>query len=339
MKIFSTAAIFVITSLLVFFPNVTFSQESVTSNLYQSMAQHGVNFGYVTEAAPFQIQLQEQFMAKPEPEVRVPLKPLTQKNIVSDYVVINTNDYGDGSFRRAITDANSNPGLDRITFNIPGGNVQTIKPLSQFPIITDSVIIDGTTQFGYNGTPLIEIDGSFCPAGSIGLVITAGKSIVRGLIINSFIANGSAGGMGIVLDSKGGNIIEGNYIGTDATGNSAKGNGGSGIAIFGASSGNLIGGTTVAARNVISGNSLSGIQISTGSAGGNKIKGNYIGITATTWDSLGNHGNGIFIDAIGDTVGGDYSTAKNIIADNHYPGIFLGSNAANTVIQGIQSDG
>ncbi len=334
MKIFSTAAVFVITLLLIFFPNATFSQELVKSNLYQSMAQHGVNFGKVSEDAPFQVQLQKQFVAKTEPEVRVSLQPITRQNIVSDYVVINTNDYGDGSFRRAITDANSNPGLDRIIFNIPGVNVHTITPVSQLPSITDSVIIDGATQFGYNGTPLIEIDGSSCNAGSNGLVITAGKSIVRGLIINSFIANGNSGGMGIVLDSKGSNIIEGNYIGTDATGNSAKGNGGSGIAIFGASSGNLIGGITAAARNVISGNNLSGIQISTGSAGGNKIKGNYIGITATTWDSLGNHGNGIFIDAIGDTVGGDYSTAKNIIADNHYPGIFLGSNAANTVIEG-----
>jgi hypothetical protein len=316
------------------FFNQTFSQGSPTSNLYQSAARRGVMSEDAGVAAPIRKQPQQLSETKIEPEVLVPLLPLNQQGILTTYIVTNTNDTGVGSFRRAITDANANAGLDRIVFNIPGGTVHTIMPLTTFPNITDSVIIDGSTQPGYVGKPLIELNGSLAPVGTNGLVIKAGHSIVRGLVINRFIANDVFSGMGIVLDQKGGNIIEGNYIGTNAAGDTAKGNGGSGVAIFGASSDNLIGGTTAAARNVISGNTMSGIQISTGSAGSNRIKGNYIGISATTWDSVGNLGNGIFIDAIGDSVGGDFSVAKNIIADNVMPGIALASNAMNTVIQG-----
>jgi hypothetical protein len=46
---------------------------------------------------------------------------------------------------------------------------------------------------------------------------------------------------GIRLDSSG-NIIQGNYIGTDATGSTAQGNGQYGVFVLGTSS-NLIGGT------------------------------------------------------------------------------------------------
>src|SRR5262245_3821998 len=54
----------------------------------------------------------------------------------------------------------NNPGTDSIAFNIGGGGVQTISPTSALPIITDAVVLDGTTQPGFAGTPLIELNGS-----------------------------------------------------------------------------------------------------------------------------------------------------------------------------------
>src|SRR5262245_8794471 len=65
-------------------------------------------------------------------------------------VVTNTDDGGPGSLRQAILDSNlSGEVLDTITFDIlPHGNVHTISLLSPLPIITDSVIIDGSTQSG-----------------------------------------------------------------------------------------------------------------------------------------------------------------------------------------------
>src|SRR2546430_2551126 len=70
--------------------------------------------------------------------------------------VSNVNDTGPGSLRQAIDDANQNSGADTIVFNIPGGGVHTIAPLTPLPMITDPVVIDGTTQPGFAGTPIIE---------------------------------------------------------------------------------------------------------------------------------------------------------------------------------------
>ena len=55
------------------------------------------------------------------------------------YDVSNTNDTGDGSLRKAITDANANPGHDTITFSTSG----TITLGSALPQITDDVTITG----------------------------------------------------------------------------------------------------------------------------------------------------------------------------------------------------
>src|SRR5262245_63289792 len=75
--------------------------------------------------------------------------------------VTNTDNTGPGSLRDAITQSNASVGvLDTIAFDIPGAGVQTIIPTGILPTITDPVIIDGTTQPGFAGTPLIEIDGT-----------------------------------------------------------------------------------------------------------------------------------------------------------------------------------
>ena len=75
------------------------------------------------------------------------------------FTVTNTNDSGAGSLRKAILDANANVGTDAIAFNIPGSGVRTINLLSQLSNLSDPVIIERTTQPGFSGTPIIEING------------------------------------------------------------------------------------------------------------------------------------------------------------------------------------
>src|SRR5215471_4467519 len=74
-----------------------------------------------------------------------------------------------GSLRKAIIDANNNPGLDTIDFNIPGAGVHTITVTVALPGIGDPVIIDGYTQPGTiqntlansnNAVLLIQITGT-----------------------------------------------------------------------------------------------------------------------------------------------------------------------------------
>ncbi len=57
------------------------------------------------------------------------------KVYAATFTVTNTNDSGAGTLRQAILDANANPGLDTITFNIPGAGPFSIKPLSALPAI------------------------------------------------------------------------------------------------------------------------------------------------------------------------------------------------------------
>ena len=186
-------------------------------------------------------------------------------NLGTAYTVTNTNDDGEGSLRWAITESNNNPGTDTIVFNIGEGGYYTITPLSALPEITSPVLIDGTSQPGYAGTPIIEISGYQAGEGLSGLVISVGDSTVRGLIINQF------SGYGIRLIDQGNNIIQGNYIGgvnyiISEIGNNLEGlagqfffgngNGEGGILIESAN--NLIGGYT-SERNIISGNARTGV--------------------------------------------------------------------------------
>src|SRR5439155_9399819 len=73
------------------------------------------------------------------------------------FVVTNTNANGPGSLFFAISDANETPGADLITFNIPGPSPYVINQTVPLPTVTDPVTLDGTTQPGFAGTPLVEL--------------------------------------------------------------------------------------------------------------------------------------------------------------------------------------
>ncbi|HYY41176.1 MAG TPA: hypothetical protein VE775_00505, partial [Pyrinomonadaceae bacterium] len=238
---------------------------------------------------------------------------------IGSTTVTNTNDDGPGSLRQAILIANGNPGADTIRFSI-GSGAKTITPLSPLPPITGPVTIDGTTQPGYAGTPLIEINGQLAGPQTAGLKLLGGNSRVRALVINRFSV------AGIVLTAGGGNFVDGNYIGTDLSGlnpRPAAPNGAiesQGILID-SSLNNTIGGTTVAARNVISGNRDVGVLIERSgrvTPTGNLVQGNYIGLSANGGTAFGNGVNGVvFLTGSNNIIGGTTAGARNIISGNN----------------------
>lgn len=241
----------------------------------------------------------------------------------SQIVVSNTNDSGAGSLRQAILDANTNTGTDTVVFDIPGSGARTISVLSALPDITDPIIIDATTQSGFAGTPIVEVNGA--AAASNGLVVKAGGSTIKGLVINRF------SGFGIWLFFCDNNTIQGNYIGVDPTGTLGRSNS-NGI-FFSASSNNLIGGTTTAARNLISGNSFAGIETN---GANNLVQGNFIGTNAAGTGAIPNGANGLQISNGGpssanNVIGGTAPGAGNLISGNP-TGIRV--NAPATSIQG-----
>src|SRR5690349_24377722 len=79
---------------------------------------------------------------------RLSLERLEDRTAPAVFTVTGTADTGAGSLRQAILDANAAPGADTIQFAIPGSGVQTIRPATLFPVITDAVTIDGYTQPG-----------------------------------------------------------------------------------------------------------------------------------------------------------------------------------------------
>ncbi len=133
---------------------------------------------------------------------------------LNTFVVTNTNNTGAGSLRQALADAQALAGADRIEFAIAGGGIKTITLASALPTITDDVVIDGRTQPGYAGTPLIQITTSAGNThGFTFATSTPAESGVYGLSIYGF-ANGS-----ISVSGDKNLTIESNYIGLNASGN------------------------------------------------------------------------------------------------------------------------
>jgi hypothetical protein len=231
------------------------------------------------------------------------------------FSVTNTNDDGPGSLRQAILDANATPGKDTINFNI-GFGAQSIKPMGGLPTITDPVIIDGTTQPGFSTSPIIALEGVY--GGVDGLRISAGGSLVQGLVINNYL-----GGAGIRLTTLGSNVIRGNYIGTDLTGAIGVPNG-IGLLID-TSSHNTIGGTDASDRNVISGNH--GVGVSIFRAEFNQLAGNYIGVNASGTGVLRNDNGIVIAEASNNLIGGSISGARNVISGNLSVGILVSGSS------------
>jgi hypothetical protein len=237
--------------------------------------------------------------------------------LAATFTVTVNSDSGAGSLRQAILDANANPGADLITFNIPATGVQTISSYGGMLQVTDPVTIDGTTQPGYAGMPLIVLDGKGRP----GLLITAGNSTVRALVVMD-CGTASAPASGVVLSTNGGNVIAGCFIGSDATGTN------SGYQIKNSLDGirldnspnNVLGGTNASDRNVIMGNGGSGITISGAGASNNLIQGNFIGLNRTGAVGWGNGSssfnvpNILITNAPNNTIGGLVAGARNAIA-------------------------
>jgi titin len=187
------------------------------------------------------------------------------------------------------------------------------------------VTIDGTTQPGFSGTPLIELDGAGAGSTANGLTVSAGHSTVEGLVINRF------SGDGILLQGQGSDLVVGNYIGTDVTGSLALGNVGNGVEIRG-NFNTTIGGTTAQARNLISGNLGDGVFLFLGDS--NVLKGNFIGTDVTGTKALGNGNSGVEMEGVTNTtIGGTAAGAGNLISGNRAGGIFM-FNGHNNVVQG-----
>ncbi|WP_168221729.1 beta strand repeat-containing protein [Aquisphaera giovannonii] len=172
----------------------------------------------------------------------------------------------------------------------------------------------------------------------IQLVGASNNTIGPGNVISG---NGfsDAPGSGVNINGSGAasNLVQGNFIGTDAAGQSAVPNAGDGIIIQSAAGNNTLSG------NVVSGNSRSGIELSGADVAGNAISDNKIGLNVGGNSAVGNGLDGILVSgASRNTIGPGNVLSANGTGGQQGAGVnFTGSGATGNVVQGnfIGTDG
>ena len=235
----------------------------------------------------------------------------------TQFTVNSASDPGDGTcneeqctLREAIAAANADPGVETIRFAI-GTGAALISPASALPIVTEPVVLDATTQPGYDGAPLIRVNGTSAGANTPAFEITAGDTTVRGFVLTGFTWDG------VKMHERGGNTVEDNYIGIywNGEGFSVAGNGTYGVLADFDSEENLI------RRNVIGGNGFgaggpySGIGIWHDS-NENQVEDNDVG-TAPNGQAVAN-AIGVIVSESSDTL-----LRANTIANSTGAGVFL----------------
>ena len=192
------------------------------------------------------------------------------------------------------------------------------------PAVTDPVVIDGRSQPGFAGSPLVRLDNQTGKK-ITGLKVTVDGSQVLGLEVTRFE-------VGIRLSGDG-NIVAGNLVGTDASGAGGLGNT-VGVRVE-SGSGNTVGGTSAGARNVVSGNAAIGIDVAGLGTTGTKIAGNAIG-TDPAGGLARPNGIGVRIGggSTSNTVGGTNSAARNLISGNATGVDVTGSTTSGNKIAG-----
>jgi hypothetical protein len=242
-----------------------------------------------------------------------------------------TADAGPGSLRAAMYYVADHPG-SAVKFNIPtsdpgySNGVFNIHLTGHLPpLAVDSMVIDGSTQPGFNNQPIIFVDGSqILPDprnANTGLLIYSANNQVKNISFQGFNWNG----LTLRYADATNNTIAGCWLGLDATGTNTAPNAYQGILIEDESNRNIIGGTNALARNVISGNSQYGILISGTNTAGNLVLGNYVGTDAGGTVALGNLSSGVGIDhaARNNTVGGQGAGAGNVLSGNAGYGVLI----------------
>lgn len=283
-----------------------------------------------------------------------PMEPLEPRELMSAavYTVTNTLDNSHhGSLRWAINQVNKDAGkkgTDTINFEIAGLGTQTIALSCQLPTIKYSVVIDGTTQPGTAGSPLIEIDGSAITS-SDALVVNGDGSSVQGLAIDHFaraiVANGDN------------DIINENVIGAETVSYTGGDNGfKNAIDVFGshtAVTNNTVfshQGTELMLESGSNANQVIGNTFTDGQWGindavdsdynvfkANTVGGNYVGLEIDGHHNQVGDGQWFDSNTIGtydnpDQIGIDLNSGQNSVVTNwfffDYTGVVMGANTA-----------
>lgn len=231
---------------------------------------------------------------------------------------------------------------DRNVISGNGGSGITIaRNVSDVRIVGNYI---GTDANG--NSPITNIVGIYVD-GASNVQIGGASANERNLISGNLRSDGKTG-VGVWLaNGAHDNVVQGNYIGTNAAGNASVPNL---SAIHDAGANNVIGGpqgTTpggacTGACNLLSGNAANGLVIQGGRR--SLVQGNFFGLNKSGTGLVPNYTNGIWApDSVGAIVGGSTPQERNVFAGNYINVEFYGTKSSgNTVIGnyfGVTSDG
>ena len=180
----------------------------------------------------------------------------------------------------------------------------------------------GTAALGNEGSGLFILDA---PDNTVGGTVAGVRNVISGNELD---------GVHITGTGSTGNMVQGNYIGTDATGTAPLGNFDDGVDIREGAKDNTVGGTAAGARNVLADN-FDGVHIEGAGTTGNVVQGNYVGTDVSGTEYLGNYDDGVEIGAgaANNVIGGAAAAARNVISGNDW-GVYMTSAGAGNRIQG-----
>jgi len=224
---------------------------------------------------------------------------------------------GTAAGARNVISSNSNDGVEMRDANTNGNFVQGNY------LGTD---ITGALDLGNNGPGVLIMTGA--SNNTIGGTAAGAGNLISG-----------NGNRGVFIQNVGtsGNLIQGNFIGTNASGNAGVGNTNGGIVISQGTTNNTVGGAAAGTRNLISGNIGPGVLIQGTVTSGNLVQGNYIGTNAAGTAAIANqNGSGVevFNGTTNNTIGGTAPGAGNVISGNGGHGVYLHETVSGNLVQG-----
>ncbi len=202
--------------------------------------------------------------------------------------------------------------VKNLSFQNCGWNGVTLD----YPYATNDTISGCWMGPDYTGT-------NTAPNALQGILIYQGASsnIIGGTtaLTRNVLSGNSQYGVWIGGTNTTGNVVLGNYIGTDASGKLMLSNSLGGVFLADGTSHNVIGGTNAGAGNLISGNLGSGILLRGSNVVNNVIEGNFIGTDLTGTNAIPNEIAGVTIDtgASLNVIGGLVPGARNVISGNN----------------------
>ena len=233
------------------------------------------------------------------------------------------------TLRAAIEEANAAPDEDVVKFFLKAGDT-TISPNAQLPVVTAPLTIDGQSQPGFAGSPVVELDGR----GVIetGLEVRGTEEVrasvrLHALAVNRFVERG------LWFREWHSSEVIGCFIGLAVDGKTAAGNG-VGIETRGVGS-LVVGGLEPQKRNVISGNDTFGILAHgvvcdfPGECTDDiqcawvAVVGNHIGTNAEGAAAVPNK-TGVQVTECGARIGGPTHGQGNVISGNSDVGVKMG---------------